>query len=201
MRIDSTLGTTPIYQDIPNLKDAKSAYGAIVYSKAPGVIKQLAFVVGEDPFRDGLRLYLKEHAYANAEWNDLVRALESTSKKPLGPWADAWIKRRGMPQVDVEWTCMDHGEMNVTHVTLKQHNALGGRPVFGLSRRRCLFVYDQNEVESRVEWQTASTETADGKAGACPRYIFANDQDEAYGRFLLDPVSRKAVMAQPWQHQ
>ena len=40
--IDSTLGTTPIYQDIANLKDAKSAYGAIVYSKAPGVIKQLA---------------------------------------------------------------------------------------------------------------------------------------------------------------
>ncbi|HSB75642.1 MAG TPA: M1 family aminopeptidase, partial [Terriglobales bacterium] len=36
--IDSTQGTTPIYQDIPNLKDAKSAYGAIVYSKAPGVL-------------------------------------------------------------------------------------------------------------------------------------------------------------------
>ncbi len=191
--IDSTLGTTPIYQDIPNLKDAKSAYGAIVYSKAPGVIKQLAFVVGEDPFRDGLRLYLQEHAYANAEWNDLVRALESTSKKPLGPWADAWIKRRGMPQVDVEWTCMDHGEMNVTHVTLKQHNALGEAGIWPIATKM-LFVYEQSEVESRVEWQTTSTETADGKAGACPRYIFANYKDEAYGRFLLDPVSRKAVM-------
>jgi aminopeptidase N len=191
--IDSTLGTTPIYQDIPNLKDAKSAYGAIVYSKAPGVIKQLAFVVGEDPFRDGLRLYLKEHAYANAEWNDLVHALESTSKKPLGPWADAWIKRRGMPQIDVEWTCMDHGDMNVTHVTLKQHNVLGEAGIWPIATKM-LFVYDQSEVESRVEWQTAATETADGKAGACPRYIFANSQDEAYGRFLLDPISRKAVM-------
>jgi aminopeptidase N len=192
--IDSTLGTTPIYQDIPNLKDAKSAYGAIVYSKAPGVIKQLAFVVGEEPFRDGLRLYLKEHAYANAEWSDLVRALESTSKKPLGPWADAWIKRRGMPQVDVEWECMDHGEMNVTHVTLKQHNALGEAGTWPIATK-VLFVYDQSKAESRVEWQTAAAETADGKVGACPRYIFANYQDEAYGRFLLDPVSRKAVMA------
>src|SRR5579864_2655333 len=192
--IDSTKGTTPIYQDIPNLKDAKSAYGAIVYSKAPGVIKQLAFVVGEDPFRDGLRLYLKEHAYANAEWNDLVKALERTSQKQLGPWADAWIKRRGMPQVDVEWTCMDHGEMNVTHVTLKQHNALGEAGIWPIATK-VLFVYDQSEAESRVEWQTAATETADGKAGACPRYIFANYKDEAYGRFLLDPVSRKAVIA------
>src|SRR5262249_19753785 len=48
--IDATKGTTPIYQDIANLKDAKSAYGAIVYSKAPGVLKQLAFVVGDDQF-------------------------------------------------------------------------------------------------------------------------------------------------------
>ncbi len=70
--IDSTKGTTPIYQNIANLQDAKSAYGAVVYSKAPGVIKQLAFVLGEEDFRASLRLYLKEHAYANAEWSDLI---------------------------------------------------------------------------------------------------------------------------------
>ena len=44
--IDSTKGTTPIFQEIPNLKDAKSAYGAIVYQKAPSVLKQLAYVLG-----------------------------------------------------------------------------------------------------------------------------------------------------------
>src|SRR5438270_11181776 len=77
--IDSTKGTTPTYQDIGNLKDAKSAYGAIVYSKAPGVLKQLAFVLGEENSRDGLRLYLKEHAYANAEGSDLVHAFERVS--------------------------------------------------------------------------------------------------------------------------
>ena len=39
--IDETQGTTPIFQNIANLKDAKSAYGAIVYQKAPAVLKQL----------------------------------------------------------------------------------------------------------------------------------------------------------------
>ena len=69
-------------------------------------MKQLAYVVGEDKFRDGLRLYLKDHAYANAEWADLVGSFEKVSGQPLGPWADAYIKRRGMPQVDVEkMTC------------------------------------------------------------------------------------------------
>ncbi|HZU22796.1 MAG TPA: M1 family aminopeptidase, partial [Terriglobales bacterium] len=95
--IDMTKGTTPIYQDIPNLKDAKSAYGAIVYSKAPGVLKQLAYVLGDNQFRDGLRLYLKEHAYSNAEWSDLVHALERSSGQSLSKWSEMWIRHRGMP--------------------------------------------------------------------------------------------------------
>ncbi|HEV7552736.1 MAG TPA: M1 family aminopeptidase [Candidatus Angelobacter sp.] len=193
--IDSTQGTTPIYQDIPNLKDAKSAYGAIVYSKAPGVIKQLAFVVGDDQFRDGLRLYLKEHAYANAEWNDLVRALERTSKKPLGPWADAWIKRRGMPQVDVEWSCGAKGDLTMTRITVSQRDVLDEGGLWPIAAR-ILVNYGKSQTQTRIEWKTARTEFVTGKGGECPRYIFANYQDEAYGRFLLDPVSRRAVMAQ-----
>jgi aminopeptidase N len=189
--IDSTQGTTPIYQDIPNLKDAKSAYGAIVYSKTPGVMKQLEFVIGEEAFRDGLRLYLKEHAYANAEWNDLVRSLEQTSKKPLGAWADAWIKRRGMPQVDVEWTCNVH---HITHVTLTQHDVLNERELWPIATNVAI-IYDQNPSQSRVEWRNASANFSDSNSVACPKYVFANYQDEAYGRFLLDPVSHKAVIA------
>ena len=121
--IDSTKGTTPIYQDIGNLKDAKSAYGAIVYSRAPGVLKQLAFVLGEENFRDGLRLYLKEHAYANAEWSDLVHAFERVSGKPLQDWAAMWIRHRGMPQVDVTWAC--DKQNHIDHFSLAQHDVLG----------------------------------------------------------------------------
>lgn len=191
--IDSTQGTTPIYQDIPNLKDAKSAYGAIVYSKAPGVIKQLAFVVGKDQFRDGLRLYLKEHAYANAEWNDLVRALERVSKKPLNAWADAWIKRRGMPQVDVAWSCETKGDLTTTHISVSQKDVLDESGLWPIATK-VLVNYGKTETQTRIEWKTPKTEFITGKGGGCPRYIFANYQDEAYGRFLLDPVSRKAIV-------
>jgi aminopeptidase N len=192
--IDSTKGTTPIYQDIPNLKDAKSAYGAIVYSKAPGVIKQLAFVVGEDQFRNGLRLYLKGHLYANAEWNDLVRSLEQTSKKPLGAWADAWIKRRGMPQVDVEWTCDGEGGESLVHVKLIQHDVLGEGGLWPIATKVALGD-GESDNDSRAEWQTATTRFGVDYRHPCPRYVFANYQDQAYGRFLLDPASRKAVVA------
>jgi aminopeptidase N len=77
--IDETQGTTPIYEKIANMKDAKSAYGAIVYEKAPAVLKQLNYFLGDETFYNGRRLYLKEHTYANAEWADLIHAFEIAS--------------------------------------------------------------------------------------------------------------------------
>jgi aminopeptidase N len=194
--IDSTKGTTPIYQEIPNLKDAKSAYGAIVYSKAPGVMKQLNFVIGEQAFRDGLRLYLKEHAYANAEWSDLVHDFEQTSKKPLGEWADAWIKRRGMPQVDVEWSC-DKQSKEVS-VLVRQHDVLGEGGIWPISMLVRMGGATPDRGTMKVELRGPETKTVgivDHKwAAGCPQWVFANGEDEAYGRFLLDEQSRKLVI-------
>jgi len=190
--IDSTAGTTPIYQDIPNLQDAKSAYGAIVYSKAPGVLKQLAFVLGAEQFRDGLRLYLKEHAYANAEWADLVRAFESVSRQSLRNWAEMWIRRRGMPQVDVAWSCEgDH----LTHLSLSQRDALGTRDVWPMATQVVLDYANDNPVRIRVGLNGRTMDVREAAGKLCPRFVFANDQDYAYGRFLLDARSREEVMS------
>ena len=124
--IDETQGTTPIFQNIANLKDAKSAYGAIVYEKAPAVLKQLNYFLDEDNFRQGLRLYLKEHAYANAEWADLVHAFEVASDQAghhqdVQTWAKSWITRRGMPEVTVNYSCH---EGKITAFTINQRDVL-----------------------------------------------------------------------------
>ena len=188
--IDSTRGTTPIYQEIPNLRDAKSAYGSIVYDKAPGVLKQLAFMLGAEQFRDGLRLYLKEHAYGNADWTDLVQAFERVSGRPLGPWAEMWIHRRGMPQVDVAWSC-DGDRLN--ELSLTQRDVLGTTDIWPITTDVLLDYGSGDPVHLRAELTQRSQDlSVAGKA--CPQFVFANDQDYAYGRFLLDSRSRAAVM-------
>jgi aminopeptidase N len=192
--IDATRGTTPIYQDITNLKDAKSAYGAIVYSKAPGVLRQLAFVLGEDKFREGMQKYLKENAFANAEWSDLVQAFQQVSGQHLQAWADAYIQRRGMPQVDVNWSC--DGQKRIDHFSLKQHDVLGEGGVWPLATQVMLNYAKGAPVRVKVEMDSAEAEVKEAVGKPCPTYVFANDQDEAYGRFLLDARSRKAVMQQ-----
>jgi aminopeptidase N len=189
--IDSTKGTTPIYQSIANLKDAKSAYGAIVYSKAPGVIKQLAFVLREANFRDGLRLYLKEHAYANAEWSDLVQAFEKVSGKPLQDWAAMWIRHRGMPQVDMAWSCDAQG--HIEHASVTQHDVLGEGGIWPIAMQVQIVYRNGPDVRFPAEIHTEKRDLQGLIGIPCPDYLFLNAGDNAYGRFLLDARSRAAV--------
>ena len=191
--IDSTKGTTPIYQEVRNLKDAKSAYGAIVYQKAPSLLRALSFVIGEEKFRDGVRLFLKEHAYANAEWSDLIRACERSSGQKLGAWADAWIKRRGMPQIDVALSCNAQGLIET--LELAQRDVLNEGGVWPIKTQLLLAYDDAPGLRIPVHLENQRTAIAEAVGKKCPAYIFANDGDFGYGRFMLDARSREAVMA------
>ena len=189
--IDSTRGTTPIYQEVPNLADAKSAYGAIVYQKAPSILRALSFRIGEREFRDGVRLFLKTHSYGNAEWSDLIKSFERASGQSLGEWASAWVRQRGMPQVDIDWSCDVDGKLD--RVELRQSDVLneGGHwPI----RTQLLLAYD-NAPPERLTVDLAGERTAVRElvGRRCPIFIFGNDRDFGYGRFLLDARSREAV--------
>jgi len=188
--IDATRGATPIYQEVRNLRDAKSAYGAIVYAKAPALLRALSFLIGEPAFRGGVRLFLKEHAYANAEWADLVQACERASGEPLRDWAAAWIGRRGMPQVEVEWAC--DGAGRISRLALRQRDALGEGGLWPIKTQLLLVGPGAAErITARLEAGAAEVREAAGRR--CPAFVFANDGDYGYGRFLLDARSRSAV--------
>src|SRR5262245_23629537 len=70
--VDRTEGANPIRQELANLNDAGSLYGAIIYQKAPIVMRQLERLVGPAAFQDGLREYLKGHSLGNANWSDIL---------------------------------------------------------------------------------------------------------------------------------
>ena len=189
--IDVTRGTTPIYQDIANLKDAKSAYGAIVYSKAPALLKQLAYLIGDEHFRNGLRLYLNDHLYGNAQWGDLVHAFERSSGQDLKPWASAWIKRRAMPEIRTSWQCDSRGKL--ANLTLTQTNVLPEQGLWPLATQ-VLLGFRLSPIRLRATLNEQSTTLPEAAGKACPAYVFANDEDHAYGLFLLDAQSRDYVL-------
>src|SRR5207237_3836087 len=74
--VDRTEGTHPIRQELENLDEAGSLYGAIIYQKAPIVMRQLERILGPDRLQDGLRAYLKQYQFGNATWLDLINILD-----------------------------------------------------------------------------------------------------------------------------
>ena len=97
--IDRTRGTNPVIQELGNMKDAGSLYGAIIYNKAPIVMRQLEKLAGEDQLRQALQTYLKDYSWGNARWDDLIAIIEKITREPLEVWSRMWVREAGMPVI------------------------------------------------------------------------------------------------------
>ena len=185
--VDASEGTTPVWQQLDNLDQAKSNYGAIVYNKAPGILKQLNYLVGDTTFRDGLRLYLAEHAYGNATWRDLLGAVGRVAKRPLDAWGRNYILRPGMPVIE---TRLEVRRGRITSLTLEQHPArdLSGAGSWP-ARVELLLAYADAPME-RIGVELRDGRTIVPVAGRrAPDFIFANSGDYGYSLLRLDARS------------
>ncbi len=95
--VDRTPGANPIRQQLDNLNEAGSLYGAIIYQKAPVIMRHLEALLGEESFRDGLREYLNAHKFGNATWNDLIEVLDRRTPADLRAWSKVWVEQPGRP--------------------------------------------------------------------------------------------------------
>jgi aminopeptidase N len=92
---DRSLGTHPIKQHLANLKDAGSLYGAIIYNKAPIMMRQLEASMGKEAFQKGIEKYIKKYANDNADWNNLVEILDAETPLDMQKWSQVWVNKSG----------------------------------------------------------------------------------------------------------
>jgi aminopeptidase N len=97
--VDRTPGANPIRQDLQNLNEAGALYGAIIYQKAPIVMRKLESLVGPAAFRGGLQEYLNTFAFGNATWPDLISILDARSDHDLAVWSESWVNEPGRPEI------------------------------------------------------------------------------------------------------
>ena len=105
--IDRTPGTNAIRQRLDNLSEAGSLYGAIIYQKAPIVMRQLEGILGEAAFQDGLQEYLRRYAFGTATWPDLIALLDERTAVDLAAWSRAWVEEFGRPIVTTDLRLKD----------------------------------------------------------------------------------------------
>lgn len=100
---DSLENTHPINVTINHPDEVRTIFDAISYNKGGSVLHMLHAYMGDDDFRDGLRLYLKRHAFGNTESTDLWSAWEEASGKPIGDFMTAWTHKAGYPLVRADF--------------------------------------------------------------------------------------------------
>jgi aminopeptidase N len=191
-QVERTSGTNPIRQSLSNLDDAGQLYGAIIYQKAPVVMRQLELIVGENAFRDGLREYLKRYAYGNATWSDLIRILDARTKRDLVQWSRAWVEERGRPTLTASIRVDERGRVEGLDLTMADPLDRGL-----VWPERLHLVLGYADVARRVPVDVTSGRTAVRVPRGLdkPLYVLPSGDGLGYGLFLLDETSREYLLA------
>ena len=101
LSLDSLRSSHPIEVPVKRADDINQIFDAISYSKGSSVLRMISKYLGEDVFLQGVRDYIRKHAYGNTQTGDLWSALADASKKPVQEVMDIWTKNVGFPVVSV----------------------------------------------------------------------------------------------------
>ncbi|KAL1998632.1 hypothetical protein VTN02DRAFT_5868 [Thermoascus thermophilus] len=101
LSLDSLRSSHPIEVPVKRADEINQIFDAISYSKGSSVLRMISKYLGEDVFIQGVRNYIRKHAYGNTQTGDLWAALADASGKPVEQVMDIWTKNVGFPVVTV----------------------------------------------------------------------------------------------------
>ena len=101
MSLDSLKTTHPIDVKVNSPAEIREIFDAISYDKGGCVLRMLEHYVGEPNFQKGLKKYLSDFRYQNAQGQDLWDAIGKASKMPVSSMVNTWLKQPGFPLVEI----------------------------------------------------------------------------------------------------
>jgi cytosol alanyl aminopeptidase len=188
-----------IRQPIESDNDIANAFDGITYQKGAAVIGMFEHWIGDERFRNGVRLYLRENADKSATVQQFLAALSKAGARDVAPAFSSFLDQNGTPVVSVALAC----DKGTPQVTLKQSRYV---PIGSTARRSqlwsipvCVRYESDGKVQSDCTLLTqAAGEIALTRAKACPAWVVGNDREEGYYRVeyqgkLLDQLIRTAA--------
>ena len=131
LEVDGLISSRAIEFEVVAPKDAEAMFDVLTYEKGGAVLRMLEQYLSPAVFREGVRRYLADHQFGNAETSDLWMALGGTANQPIPAIMDGWIFRPGYPML-----------------TVRSEN--GGRRLCFSQRR---FTYLNSEADASDLWQ------------------------------------------------
>jgi len=216
--LDGLAGARAIRQPVRSTADALARFDGTTYGKGAALITMLEAWMGPTTFRDGLRAYMRTHAFGNATAADLLRALETASGLPVTRVGESFLEVPGVPRVDVTLRCEASAPPRVElaqtrfsangvvasgstpapgwHIPICLRYGTGPTPA-GPSRRQCVVL---SEASTRVDLESPRCPTwLDPNDGATGYYWYRLSSD-GFASLLaraptLDPAAQLAILA------
>ncbi len=191
-QVDRTAGANPIRQELENLNEAGTLYGAIIYQKAPIVMRHLEQLIGEERMQEGLRRYLGDAAYGNASWSDLIATLDPLTEDDLATWSRVWVEEPGRPTIEARRTVGPDGQL--ADLAIVQTDPAGGGRLWDQSLEVAIGTVDTVRLMP-LRLRTAATDVPDARGLPADGFVLPAADGVGYGHIRLDPQSRDYLEA------
>ena len=86
-----------------SVPDPRRLLSPNVYQKAAWVLHMLRGEIGDGTFWKGMRTYYERFRDRNASTDDFAAVMEEVSGRRLDWFFDQWLRRPGVPELEIEW--------------------------------------------------------------------------------------------------
>lgn len=194
MTADSLASARRVRQPIADNGDIEGAFDSLTYGKGAAVLAMFETWLGEETFRQGIRQYMKQHAFANATSDDLIDALAKAGDKggTLGKAMRSFLDQPGVPLVASTLRC--DGGKAVLELTQQRYFPAGSR---GDSAQRWgIPLCVRSSRGGKVATQCELFDQASGRIaldGGCPDWYLPNAQARGYYRVSMAGADMAAL--------
>ena len=188
MDLDSFKNARQIRNDVADKNEIIGAFDSITYRKGGGVLAMFEAYLGADKFRDGVRLYLRRHAYANANAKDFLQALSDASNDAtIVPAFESFLTQNGVPRLSVALQC-EKGKATLAIAQLR-FQSFGAQKTDGQRWQvpLCFRFNDGAELKTQCDLLSSAKSEVAINSQRCPTWVLPNAQGSGYFRLELAP--------------
>ncbi|MFP3943450.1 MAG: M1 family metallopeptidase [Alphaproteobacteria bacterium] len=194
MPVDSLSTAREIRQPVRRNQDIMNSFDSITYRKGGAVLSMFESYLGEEAFRDGVRLHMKRYAHGVANTEQFMESLADGSGDPdVVPAFSSFIDQPGVPLVSAKADCTG-GKARVALVQ-GPYRPLGSD--IAADRRwkipACIRAVGADGTGEKICTLIEGDQATADLKGACPKAIVPNADGAAYYRFALDPAGWQAL--------
>lgn len=188
MNIDTLSTTRKVREPLARSENVMDQFDGITYRKGGGVLSMFESYLGEEAFRDGVRLHMKRYADDVATGDDFFQSIADGSGNPdVVNAMKSFVDQPGLPLLNASMSCAD-GKAELS-LSQSRYAPLGSKTQQGQSWQIPVcakFIYTDGSTSKSCELLKDKVTTTSVSVDSCPVAMTPNENGAGYYRFTLD---------------